>query len=145
MKFWFNLLKNGPTPASFSFIFGLFRTNNTIFTINQCENMSKSPSSIQRQDSNPQPFEHELSPITTRPGLLPLIIEIYLVYSLYTLLISLSFIVCPHIMEIGSCELPTTKTGSRRVWMNLNWPGAYSIKLYGSVNYGFVVTAKFWL
>ena len=67
------LLKNGPTPASFSFIFGLFRTNNTIFTINQCENMSKSPSSIQRQDSNPQPFEHELSPITTRPGLQPLV------------------------------------------------------------------------
>ena len=30
-------LKNGPNPASFSFIFGLFQTNNTIFTTNQCE------------------------------------------------------------------------------------------------------------
>ena len=29
---------NGPTPASFSFIFGLFQANiNTIFTTNQCE------------------------------------------------------------------------------------------------------------
>ena len=27
--------------------------------------------SIQHQDSNPQLLEHELSPITTRPGLLP--------------------------------------------------------------------------
>ena len=30
-------LNNGPNPASFSFIFGLFQTNNTIFTTNQCE------------------------------------------------------------------------------------------------------------
>ena len=45
-----------------------FQTNNTIFTANQCE---KCPSSIQRRDSNPQPFEHETSPITTRPGLPP--------------------------------------------------------------------------
>ena len=30
-----------------------------------------SPSSIQRRDSNPLPLEHESSPITTRPGLLP--------------------------------------------------------------------------
>ena len=29
-------------------------------------------------------------------------------------------------------------------WLTLRLrPGAYSIKLYGSVNYGFVVTAKF--
>ena len=34
--------------------------------------MTKCPSSIWRQDSNPQPFEHESSPITTRPGLLPI-------------------------------------------------------------------------
>ena len=32
--------KNGPIPASFSFIFGLFQTNNTIFTANICEKMS---------------------------------------------------------------------------------------------------------
>ena len=30
-------LKNGPTPATFLCIFGLFKTNNTIFTTNQCE------------------------------------------------------------------------------------------------------------
>ena len=36
----FNYLKNGPTPASFSFIFGLFQTNNTICTANQCEKIS---------------------------------------------------------------------------------------------------------
>ena len=53
-------LKNGPTLATFSFIFGLFATN-------ICE---KYPSSIWRQDSNPHPLKHELSPITTRPGLL---------------------------------------------------------------------------
>ena len=39
--------KNRPTPASFLFIFGLFKqTNNTIYTTNQCEKMSKCPSSI---------------------------------------------------------------------------------------------------
>ena len=32
---------NRPTPASFSFIFGLFQTNvDIIFTMNQCEKMS---------------------------------------------------------------------------------------------------------
>ena len=35
--------------------------------------MSKCPSSIRRRDSNPRPFKHELSPITTRPGLPPLL------------------------------------------------------------------------
>ena len=29
------------------------------------------PSSIQHQESNPRPLRHELSPITTRPGLPP--------------------------------------------------------------------------
>ena len=33
-------------------------------------NVKKCPSNIQRWDLHPQPFEHELSPITTRPGLL---------------------------------------------------------------------------
>ena len=33
--------------------------------------MSKCPSSIRRRDSNPRPFEHESSPLTTRPGLPP--------------------------------------------------------------------------
>ena len=36
-------------------------------------NVKKCPSTIRRRDSNPRPFEHELSsPITTRPGLPPL-------------------------------------------------------------------------
>ena len=42
--------------------FGLFKQ--TIqFTVKKC------PSSLQCWDSNPQSLDHELSPITTRPGL----------------------------------------------------------------------------
>ena len=59
-------LKNGPDPASFSFIFGLFKQ--TVQFLQQI-NAKKCPSSIQCWDLNPQPLEHELSPITTRPGL----------------------------------------------------------------------------
>ena len=55
----------GPTPASFSFIFGLFKQILQIFTTIICK---KCPSSILCQDSNPQPLEHESPPITTRPG-----------------------------------------------------------------------------
>ena len=62
--------KNGPSPASFSFIFGLFKQTIQIFTTNQCEKMS-CPSSIRRRDSNPRPLERESPPITTRPGLPP--------------------------------------------------------------------------
>ena len=61
--FW----KNGPSSASFSFIFGLFWTNITILTSNKCE---KCPSSIWCWDSNLQPSEHESPPITTRPGVI---------------------------------------------------------------------------
>ena len=39
-----------------------FQRNNTILTRNRCE---KCPSSLQRRDANPQPLEHESSPITT--------------------------------------------------------------------------------
>ena len=59
---------NGPSPASFSFIFGLFQTN--INTILEQINVKKCPSSIQHQDSNPRPSKRESPPITTRPGLL---------------------------------------------------------------------------
>ena len=52
----------------FSFIFSLFKQNNTIYTTNQCEKMSR-PSSILHQESNPRPLKHESSPTTTRPGL----------------------------------------------------------------------------
>ena len=67
------LLKNGPTPAPFMFIFSLFKY--TIQFLQQINvknvKMSKCPSSIWSWDSNPQPFEYESSPITTRPGLPP--------------------------------------------------------------------------
>ena len=62
---------NDLTPASFSFIVGLIHTKNIIFTTNQCE---KYQSSIWRRDLNPWPFERESSPITTRLGLLPLLL-----------------------------------------------------------------------
>ena len=71
VKFKSILFKNGPTPAYFFIYFRSFLTNNTIFTTNQCEKMSKCTSSIWHRDLNPQPFEHESSPITTRRGLPP--------------------------------------------------------------------------
>ena len=58
-------------PQPLFVYFRSFQTNNTIYTTNHCEKMSKCPSSIWRWDSNPRPLKHELSPITTRPGLLP--------------------------------------------------------------------------
>ena len=65
-------LKNGPTPASFWFIFSLFKQ--PIQFLQQI-NVKKCPSSIQCQDLNPQPLKHELSPITTRPGLPPYFVK----------------------------------------------------------------------
>ena len=59
--------KNGPITASFSFIFGLFQANNTIFTANQ--KIKNVQMSIQYTAPG---FEHESSPIANRPGLLPL-------------------------------------------------------------------------
>ena len=53
-------------PALFFVYFQSFQANNTIFTTNLCEKMPKCPSSIRCRHSNPRPFEHELSPITTR-------------------------------------------------------------------------------
>ena len=55
-----------PTPASFLFIFGLFKQ--TLQFLQQI-NVKKCPSSIRCRDLNPQPLEHESRPITTRPGL----------------------------------------------------------------------------
>ena len=57
---------NGPTPASFLFIFGIFKQTIQFFTTNQCEKM-KCPS--MHRDLNPRPLEYESSPITTRTGL----------------------------------------------------------------------------
>ena len=63
----FPFLKNGPTLASFSFIF-IF-SNITILTT---KNVEKCPSSIRRWDLNSQPSDYKAPPLTTRPGLLPL-------------------------------------------------------------------------
>ena len=65
-------LKKWAIPGLFFVYFRLFQTNNTIFTTNECEKMS-CPSSIRRQDSNPRPLERESPPITTRPGLPPML------------------------------------------------------------------------
>ena len=60
---------NGPSIASFSFIFGLIKQpNNSIRLLLQI-NVKKCPSSIQYRDLNPppRPIQHESSPITTIP------------------------------------------------------------------------------
>ena len=62
-----SFIKNWQTPASFSFIFSLFKQ--TMKFLQQI-NVKKCPSSIQHLDLNPWPLERETSPITTRPGLL---------------------------------------------------------------------------
>ena len=62
-----NVFLNGPTLASFSFIF-VFKKHITILTTNKCK---KCPSSIWCRDSNSRPLEHESAPITTRPGFPP--------------------------------------------------------------------------
>ena len=59
---------NGPTPASFSFIFGLFKQ--TLQFLQQLY-VKKCPSSLRCQDLNSRPSERESLPITTRPGLPP--------------------------------------------------------------------------
>ena len=60
--------KNGPNPASFSLIFGLFKQ--TLQFLQQIY-VKKCPSSIWCWDSNPWPSECESIPITTTPGLPP--------------------------------------------------------------------------
>ena len=62
-------LKNGPIPVSFC-IFSVFSNKQYIF-YNKSMLKKSCPSSIQYQDLNPRPSEHETPPITTRPGLLP--------------------------------------------------------------------------
>ena len=62
--------KNGPTLASFLFIFGLFKQTSLQFL--QQIYVKKCPSSIRCWDLNPQPSERESPPITTRPGLRPM-------------------------------------------------------------------------
>ena len=68
-KNFMTFLKNGPTPASFSFIFRLFKQ--TIQSYNKSMWKMPCPPSIWRRDSNPWRSECESPPITTRPGLPP--------------------------------------------------------------------------
>ena len=49
-------------------LFLYFQTNIKIHTTNKC---AKCPSSKRCWDSNSQTLEHESTPITTRPGILP--------------------------------------------------------------------------
>ena len=58
---------NGPSPASFSFIF-VFSNKHYNLLQQICE---KFPYSIWCWDSNPQPSGHKFPPMTTRPGLPP--------------------------------------------------------------------------
>ena len=74
-----SFFKKGPIPASFLFIFGLFKQYSTT---KQCEKMP-SPSSIRRQDSNSWPLELESSPITTRPSLKPVLASFWFDYRLH--------------------------------------------------------------
>ena len=70
IKLWHSFFEWAKPDLFFVYIWS-FQTINTIFTTNQCEEMS-CPSSILCQDSNPRSLEHESPPITTRPGLPPL-------------------------------------------------------------------------
>ena len=60
-------------PRPLFYLFSSFQTQITIFTTNKCE---KCPSSIQCQDLNSRPLEHDSPPITTRPGLPPALLFI---------------------------------------------------------------------
>ena len=63
-------------PGLFFIYFWSFQTY--INTILQLINVKKCPSSIQRWDSNPRPYKHESSPITTRPGLPPMMLLVFI-------------------------------------------------------------------
>ena len=57
---------NGPTPASFSFIFVFSDTHYNFYNNKNAKNC---PSSIWCWDLNSRPLEYESPTITTRPGL----------------------------------------------------------------------------
>ena len=65
--FYHVFLKKWANPASFSFIFGLFKQ--TLLQFLQQIKCEKCPSSIQCRDSNSQPTDYQSPPLTTRPGL----------------------------------------------------------------------------
>ena len=66
---YFYFLMGQPRPLFVYFL--VFSNKQYNFCTKSMWKLSKCLSSIWRWDSNPQPFKHESSPITTRPGLLP--------------------------------------------------------------------------
>ena len=109
----FFLNKNGPSQASFSFIF-VFA--NKQYNSYHCE---KSPSNIQCWDSNPRPWEHQSPPITTRPEFNPPPSE------LLKTLLAVSQQISGHqppinlqLETIGGCRI-TVK--SRLPWISILW------------------------
>ena len=75
-----HVFKYGPTPASFC-LFLVFSNKQYNFYNKSMWKMSKSPSSIWHRDSKPQPYKHESSPITTRPGLPPIYARFYIPFN----------------------------------------------------------------
>ena len=62
------------------------------------------PSDLRPQDSNPRPFEHELSPITTRPGLPPNILSfsllfLFLSFNILALTLTLYFVITEDVLR----------------------------------------------
>ena len=62
------VLKNGPFPVSFSFIFGRFK-NHYNFSHNRKKIKIIHKGSMHHRDLNSQPIGHHSPPWTTRPGL----------------------------------------------------------------------------
>ena len=69
-ELFFYFLKMGQPRPLFR-LFSVFSNKHQYNFYNKSMWKNVNPSSIRRQDSNPRPFEHELSPITARPGLPP--------------------------------------------------------------------------
>ena len=61
-------------PRPLFHLFSSFQTQITIFISNKCE---KCPSIMWCQDSNSQLLAHESPPITTRPGLPPILLDLH--------------------------------------------------------------------
>ena len=84
-SFVYGFLKKWTNPGLIFVYFRSFQTNiATFFTTNRCEKMS-CPSSLQLRDSNSQLSEHEPLPITTRPGLPPILFMVS--FSLYNAIV----------------------------------------------------------
>ena len=116
---WFNIdiwycffKKNGPTTASFSLIFGLFKQ--TLQLLQQIY-VKKCTSSIRYQESNPQPSECESLPITTSPGLPP---NIW--YCLHVLIVDTGKLLNPKMYSLN-CWLKSIENNSTNICTELGW------------------------